>query len=169
MSTVEERSFKSGDLVDRAGSVLRGPNALRGNRTGAIRAEGRHVCCGRGREEGFVRADVRHRLLAADMLLTRLEGHAERAMTFRVSRQADHPSGHLPDVLLPAREDSQERPAEVHLRPEWLSFSDDDVRSEVPRRTDDRLRDWIHPDDEHAVRHGSHFTELLFESAGEGP
>src|SRR5439155_21733979 len=75
--------------------------------------------------------------------------------------------GHFPDVLLLAREDSQERTAEVHLRAERLSFSDDDVRSEIPRGTHDRLRDRIHPDDENAVRHGSNFLELFFESAEE--
>src|SRR2546422_1167388 len=101
------------------------------------------------------------------MLLARLEGHAECTMAFRVSRQADHASGHFPDVLLLAREDSQERTAEVHLRAERLSFSDDDVRSEVPRGTDDRLRDRIHPDDEHPFRHGANFLELFFESAEE--
>src|SRR5437879_10400118 len=167
MSTVEERSFKSADLVDRAREFPSATNVLRRDPTEAIRTKDRHV---RGRpdcKERFVRADIRHRLLAADVLFAGLEGHAERAMTLRVSRQADHPSGHLPDVLLLAREDSQERPAEVHLRPERLSFSDDDVRSEIPRRTDDRLRDWIHPDDEHPVRHGSNFLELLLESAEE--
>src|SRR2546425_13097709 len=98
------------------------------------------------------------------MLLARLEGHAECTMAFRVSRQADHASRHFPDVLLLAREDSQERTAEVHLRAERLSFSDDDVRSEIPRGTHDRLRDRIHPDDENAVRHGSNFLELFFET-----
>src|SRR2546422_4502154 len=167
MSAMEERGFKSGDLVDRAREFLGATNVLRRAPTEAIRTKDGHVRRGRDREERFVRANVRHRLLSANGLFACLEGHAECAMAFRVSGQADHTSGHFPDVLLPAREDSQERPAEVHLRAERLSFSDDDVRSEVPRRTDDRLGDWIHPDDEHRVRHGSNFLELFFESAEE--
>src|SRR2546430_16054202 len=101
------------------------------------------------------------------MLLARLEGHAERGVAFCVSCQPDHASGHFPDVLLTTREDSEKRTAEVHLRTERLPFSDDDVRSEIPRGTHDRLRDRIHPDDENAVRHGSNFLELFFESAKE--
>src|SRR3989475_235427 len=66
-----------------------------------------------------------------------------------------------------ASKDSQERTTEVHLRAERLSFSDDDVRSEVPWGTHDRLRDRIHPDDEHPFRHGANFLELFFESAEE--
>src|SRR5437867_9194142 len=165
VSSVEERGFKSGDLVDRTREFLGAANVLRGDSTEAIRAEHRHVRCGRDGEERFVRADVRHRLLAADMLLARLEGHAERAVALCVSCQTDHASGHSPDVLLTTREDSEKRTAEVHLRAERLPFPDDDVRSEIPRGTHDRLRDRIHPDDENAVRHGSNFRQLLFESA----
>src|SRR5438093_2077006 len=101
------------------------------------------------------------------MLLPRLEGHAERAVALCVSCQANHASGHFPDVLLTTSEDSEKRTAEVHLRTERLPFSDDDVRSEIPRGTHDRLRNRIHPDDENAVRHGSNFVELFFESAKE--
>src|SRR2546429_6294443 len=101
------------------------------------------------------------------MLLARLEGHADCRMQLDVWLQADQASRHFPDVLLLAREDSQERTTEVHLRAERLSFSDDDVRSEVPRGTHDRLRDRIHPDDEHPFRHGANFLELFFESAEE--
>src|SRR5207245_1866373 len=76
-------------------------------------------------------------------------------------------SRHVPDVLLPTREDSQKWTAEVHLRAERLPSSDDDVCAEIPRGTDDRLRDWIHPDDENAVGHRSDVLELLFEPAEE--
>src|SRR2546428_786921 len=122
---------------------------------------------GRDREERFGRANVRHRLLSANVLFARLEGHAECAMAFRVSRQADHTSGHFPDVLLPTCEDSEERPPEVHLRTERLPLSDDDVRAEVPRRTHDSLSNRVHADDEDPLRQGPNFLELLFESAEE--
>src|SRR2546422_9976378 len=167
VSAVEERGLKSGDLVDRTREFLCATNILRGDPTEAIRAEHGHVRRGRDREERLIRTDVRHRLLAADMLLARLEGHAERAVALCVSCQTDHASGHFPDVLLTTREDSEKRTSEVHLRTERLPFSDDDVRSEIPPRTDDRLRARIHPDDENAVRHGSNFLELFFESAKE--
>src|SRR5207245_11408535 len=89
MTTVAESSFKSADLVDRAREFPSATNVLRRDPTEAIRTKDRHV---RGRpdcKERFVRADIRHRLLAADVLFAGLEGHAERAMTLRVSRHAD--------------------------------------------------------------------------------
>src|SRR5437667_8490473 len=167
MGSGKERRLESSDFVDRCREFLRAPNVLRGDSTKAIRTEDGHVCRGRDREEGLVRADVRHRLLPADVLLPRLERHAERATAFRVSRQADDASRHFPDVLLPTREDSQQRTTEIHLRAERLSLADDDVCSEVSRQTDDRLRDWIHPDDEHPGRHVSNLLELFFESSEE--
>src|SRR2546430_15452525 len=96
-------------------------------RSGQVRRRG-------DRKQRLVRADVRHRLLPADVLLARLQGHAKGPVTVRVASEADDPPRHLPDVFLPAGEDPEERPAEIHRRPEGLSLADPDVRAAVPRR-----------------------------------
>src|SRR5204863_6842866 len=50
------------------------------------------------------RADVRRRLLAADVLLARRQGEDEAALACRIHRLAREPAWHLPDMLLTAGE-----------------------------------------------------------------
>src|SRR2546426_4510713 len=165
--SVEQRGFESRDRVDRLCEFPRAAYVLGGPPTEAVRTEPRHVRRRADRQERLIRANIRHRLLAADVLLPGLERHAEGPMPLRVPRQADHAPRHLPDVRLSTREDPEKRATEVHLGAERLAFADDDVGPEVPRRTDDRLGDRVHADDEDTVRHGSDLLELLLESSEE--
>src|SRR5256885_6400555 len=55
------------------------------------------------------------------------------SVSIGVSGQADDASGHLADVLLSAREDSEEGTAEIHRRAKGLALPDHDVRSEIGR------------------------------------
>src|SRR5207247_11081268 len=80
MGSGKERRLESSDFVDRCREFLRPPNVLRGDSTKAIRTEDGHVCRGRDREEGLVRADVRHRLILADVLLSCQDRHVYLAM-----------------------------------------------------------------------------------------
>src|SRR5947208_7067389 len=88
MGSGKERRLESIDFVDRCREFLRPPNVLRGDSTKAIRTEDGHVCRGRDREEGLVRADVRHRLLPAVVFLPHLERLSEREMAFRTTHQS---------------------------------------------------------------------------------
>src|SRR5205814_10635403 len=102
------------------------------------------------------RADVRHRLLPADVLLARLQGHAKGPVTVRVAGEADDSPRHLPDVLLTTSEDPEQRAAEIHRRPEGLSLANHDVRPDGPPCTPDRLRDRVHAAEEDRIRPVAH-------------
>ena len=77
-------------------------------------------------------ADVRGRLVAADMLLARLDCHAQRAVSVRIARDADDPAGKLADIRLACRDERCVRAAETHRNTEALCAADCDVRA--PRR-----------------------------------
>ena len=61
-------------------------------------------------EQRLRRADVAGRLFAADVLLARLQRHAQRAPSLRVLRHADDPSRHVPHVVFAAGEPGRVRP-----------------------------------------------------------
>src|SRR5947199_4361499 len=63
MGSGKERRLESSDFVDRCREFLRPTHVLRGDSTKAIRTEYDHVCRRRAREEGLVRANVRHGLV----------------------------------------------------------------------------------------------------------
>ena len=67
------------------------------------------------REQRLVGRHVRRRLLAADVLLARLQGEHEAAVAVEVGRLADDPAGHAADELRPRREEAVVRAA-VALR-----------------------------------------------------
>ena len=70
------------------------------------------------------RADVRGRLLAADVLLARLQRQHEAAPAVDVARLARDPPGHPPQVLLARREEAERRAAEVEAVAERLALAD---------------------------------------------
>ena len=80
------------------------------------------------------RADVRRRLLAADVLLARLERHAIRRVAVRVHRHADDAARRLPHVLLARREERRVRTAVAQRHAEALRVADHDVRAQLAGR-----------------------------------
>ena len=85
-------------------------------------------------QEHLRRADIARRLLTADVLLPRLEGHAQRRLAVRVARDADDSAGQMTLVFLSCREECRVRSAETHRHPEALRVADADVGAELARR-----------------------------------
>ena len=81
------------------------------------------------REQDLGGADVRGRLLAADMLLAGLEREAHRRPAGRIHAHADEPARHLALEAFAGCEKSRVRAAEPHRHAEALRRSDDDVRA----------------------------------------
>src|SRR5438132_5070778 len=96
---IEERTFVCDRAARERGETLRERVRARdaGSRRGAeaLRTEEREVHGGRYRGERLVRADVARRLLAADVLLTRLERVHESPGAVRVECLARDAAGHL--------------------------------------------------------------------------
>ena len=80
------------------------------------------------------RADVRRRLLAADVLLARLQRHAVRAVALRIHRHADDAPRRLAHVALERREKCRVRSAISERHAEALRVSVDDIRAELAGR-----------------------------------
>ena len=78
-------------------------------------------------------ADVRCRLLAADVLLAGGERQDEAALTLRVDGLAGEPARHLADVLFAAGEEPDVRSAELQPDADRLAFADDDVGAHLSR------------------------------------
>ena len=96
-----------------------------------LRTEPREVDEPSERQERLVRRDVRRRLLAADVLLARLQGEDIAALARGVQRLADDPSGHPPDEVRPAREEAVVRAAVRREVPGGLALAERD-RAAVP-------------------------------------
>ena len=105
------------------------------------------------RAEHRAGADVRGRLLAADMLLARRQGEDEAALAFRVLSHAGQPPRHLPHELLLAREQPAIRPAELQADAERLALADDDVGAHLARALEHPERDRLghHRDQQRAL------------------
>ena len=96
-------------------------------------------------------ADVRRRLLAADVLLARLQRHPVRRVAVRVDRHADDAARRLPDVLLERREERGVRAAVAERHAEPLRVAEDDVGAHLAGRRQQREAEQIGADrDEHA-------------------
>jgi hypothetical protein len=89
------------------------PNPLR-DPTEAFGAVVDRIRPGHDREEHLCRADVRRRLLPPDVLLPRLERHAQRRIAIRVHRYPDDASRQLPLERLARRHESGVGAAEAH-------------------------------------------------------
>src|SRR3954468_22191596 len=92
----------------------------------SLRPEPRQVDEASERQERLVRRDVRRRLLAPDVLLSRLQGEDIAALARGVYRLADEPAGHPADVVLACGEEAVVRPAERGKVAGALAFAERD-------------------------------------------
>ena len=119
---------ESGNGAEAIGKVVgrlrspRQPGACR-------RPHGRQVdlCC--EREQGLVGADVGSRVLAADVLLPRLQGQGVGAPLVVVQRHADEATRDTSHLRLRDRHEADVRSAERGWDTEWLSVPDGDIES----------------------------------------
>ena len=100
-------------------------------------------------EQPLVGADVRRRLLAADVLLAGLQGEDPAPLAVAVDRLADDPAGHLADELLATRQDAQVRAAVRHRIAQALPLGDHDVGPIIARTAEDPQADRVDADDRH--------------------
>ena len=100
----------------------------------ALRAVVDRIHAGHHREQDLRGADVRGRLVAADVLFAGLEGEAIAALALRVLRDADETPGDHPAHLVPRGHERCVRPAEAHGHAEALGRTDADVGAHLPRR-----------------------------------
>ncbi len=107
-----------------------GPAGDRREPLGAV-VDGVH---GRDHREQHLRsADVRRGLLAADVLLARLQREPERRIAVRIDGHADEPSRHRALEFVARREVAGVRPAVAHRHAEALGRADDDVGTPFAR------------------------------------
>ena len=107
-----ERADTPGSAASPLGQVVRPLEALVRDLAHPLRAReapGRSCCA--QRQQPLVRADVGGRLLAADVLLARLEREHEPAAPVAVDGLADEPARQPADVRLPDGEEADERTA----------------------------------------------------------
>ena len=88
-------------------------------------------------------ADVRGRLLAADVLLARLQRQHEAAAAVDVARLAGDAARHPAQVLLARGEEAERRAAEVEAVAERLALADGDVDAALAGRREDAERDRV--------------------------
>ncbi len=126
----------------------------RGERAQPRLAQQGHVDREGQRAEPRVGADVRRRLLAADMLLARRQRQHEAALAFGIDRLAAEAPRHLADILLLAAEQPDIRPAELQPDADRLAFADDDVGVHLARRLERAQRDRLghHRDQQRLLR-----------------
>src|ERR1041384_246644 len=103
-------------------------------------AEQAEVDAERERAQARIRADVRGRLLTADVLLARRKGEHEAALAFRIDGLANQPARHLPHVLHATCEQADIRSAEIEPIADRLALTDHDVRAHLTRRRDEAER-----------------------------
>src|SRR5690606_23323495 len=103
-----------------------------GQLDGAHAAEPREVDDAGQGVEHLGGADVVRGLLAADVLLARLEGEHESAPAVDVARLPGDPPGHAPDVLGRGGEEPERGAAEVESVAEGLALPHRDVGAAVP-------------------------------------
>ena len=101
------------------------------------------VHAGDDREQHLRRADVARRLLAADVLLARLQREAIRGVAVAVDGRADQAARHAALQGVGARHVRRVRPAVAHRHAEALGRSDGDVGAELARRREQGEREEI--------------------------
>ena len=97
-------------------------------------------------------ADVRGRLLAADVLLARLQRQHEAAAPVDVARLARDAPGHAAQVGLGGGEEAERRAAEVQAVAERLALAHGHVDAALARRLEDPQRDRVVGADDHRRR-----------------
>ncbi len=89
-------------------------------------------------EEHLCRADVARRLLAADVLLARLQRHAQRTVALGIDRDADDAARHGALVFVLGGEEGGMRAAIAHGHAEALGRADGDVGAQFTGRRQQR-------------------------------
>ena len=98
------------------------------------------------------RADVRRSLLAADVLLARLQRQNEPAAAVDVDRLAGDAARHPSHVLVARGEEAERRAAEIEAVSERLALADADVDAELAGRLENAERQRVRAaDDERAT------------------
>src|SRR5204862_3965153 len=99
------------------------------------------------RKQALVRADIAGCLLAADVLLARLQGQHPAALAGAVHGLAYNPARNLAHEWLAAGHHAEVRPAELHRRAEHLPFADSDIRAVLTGALEQADADAIEADD----------------------
>src|SRR5579871_3161442 len=81
----------------------------------------------------MVGADVGSRALAADVLLTRRQRQGESAIAVRVAGLPDQAPGHLAQMRVARRHESEPGSAELQRESEALALAGSDIDSEIAR------------------------------------
>ena len=123
-----------------------------GDRAQPGRAVVRRVQPGDHREQHLGGADVARRLLAADVLLARLQREPVRGTAFRVDRHTDQPAGQRALELVARREVRRVRAAEAERHAEALRGADHHVGAHLPRRHEQREREQVGRDGDERAR-----------------
>ncbi len=89
------------------------------------------------------RADIRRRLLAADVLLTRLQREHISKLAVQIVGLPGDPAGNSPSELLGDGKEAERRPAEVEAVAKGLALADDDVHPLRARRLQQPKRDRV--------------------------
>jgi hypothetical protein len=101
------------------------------------------VHAGHDGEQHLRRADVAGGLLATDVLLARLQRHAERGPAVDILRHADDATRHVALELVPGGEEGGMRAAIAHRYTEALRIADGDVRAPFAGRGQQREREQV--------------------------
>ena len=120
------------------GQRFRGAMDVLGDRLQALGAVVHGVASGHDGQEHLRRANVRGRLLASDVLLARLERHAERRVAVDIPREADDPTRHLPLELLGAGKKRGVRTSVAHRDPKALRGAQGYIRAPLAGGFDQR-------------------------------
>ena len=140
-STSHAQRVEEGRVAERRARAAAGPRRstarervhARGDAPQALGPVVDRVHAGHHRQQHLRGADVARRLLAADVLLARLQRHAvARCWPSRVLRDADEAAGHLALVLVARGEERRVRAAEAQRHAEALR--DADARCRRPTR-----------------------------------
>src|SRR6188472_4538168 len=96
------------------------------------------------RVQGLRRADVVCRLLAADVLLTGLEGEDEAAPPVHIAGLAGDPAGHATQMFLRGCEEAERWAAEVEAPAQRLALTERDVDAALAGGPQDAQGEWVH-------------------------
>ncbi|KGS64740.1 hypothetical protein X979_6101 [Burkholderia pseudomallei MSHR7527] len=151
---VEERVVDGcvAEMPDARGEERRDAVHAQRDRLQAARAVVDRVHARHDREQRLRGADVRRCLLAADVLLARLQREAQRGLALRVDGHADEAARHLPLEFVAHRHVCGVRAAEAHRHAEALRVADGDVRAPFAGRHEHGEREDVGRDDDVAAR-----------------
>ena len=127
LKTRPEKARRTPGIFSSSASELRLREILQGHLAQTFLAEQAEVNRGHERVQGFVRADVRCGLLAADVLFAGGERQHETTAAGSVGGLASEPARHLADKLFACRDDAHERSAVARRDTEGLTFEGHDV------------------------------------------